>query len=76
MNDLMQQLQAKAGLSPEQAQKAVGVVADFLENKIDAEQLQAIAGRIPGLGAYADNIPDNIGDTLGGATRNLFGKKD
>ena len=76
MDDLMQQLQAKAGLSSEQAQKAAGVVADFLENKIDADQLQALAGRIPGLGAHADKIPDNIGDTLGGAARNLFGKKD
>lgn len=76
MDDLIQQLQAKAGLSPEQAQKAAGVVADFLENKVDAEQLQAIAGRIPGLGGHADKIPDNIGDTLGGAARNLFGKKD
>jgi hypothetical protein len=76
MDDLIQQLQAKAGLSPDQAQKAAGVVAEFLENKVDAEQLQAIAGKIPGLGAHADKIPDNIGDTLGGAARSLFGKKD
>ena len=76
MDDLIKQLQAKAGLSPDQAQKAANVVAEFLENKIDADQLQAIAGRIPGLGAHADKIPDNIGDTLGGAARGLFGKKD
>ena len=76
MDDLIQQLQAKAGLSSEQAQKAANVVAEFLENKVDADQLQAIAGRIPGLGAHAGKIPDNIGDTLGGAARGLFGKKD
>jgi hypothetical protein len=76
MDDLIQQLQAKAGLSPEQAQKAAGVVADFLENKVDADQLRSIAGNIPGLSAYSDKIPDNIGDTLGGAARGLFGKKD
>ncbi len=76
MDDLIQQLKAKAGLSQEQAQKAAGVVADFLENKMDGEQLQAIAGKIPGLGAYSDKIPDNVGDTLGGAARNLFGKRD
>jgi len=76
MDDLIQQLQAKAGLSPEQAQKAAGVVADFLENKMDADQLRSIAGNIPGLGAHSDKIPDNIGDTLGGAARSLFGKKD
>ncbi|MEX1158610.1 MAG: hypothetical protein WEC79_06755 [Thermomicrobiales bacterium] len=76
MDDLIQQLQSKAGLSSDQAQKAANVVAEFLENKVDADQLQAIAGRIPGLGAHADKIPDNIGDTLGGAARGLFGKKD
>jgi hypothetical protein len=76
MDDLLQQLQAKAGLSPEQAQKAAGVVADYLENKMDPDQLQAIVGKIPGLSAYSDKIPDNIGDTLGGAARGLFGKKD
>lgn len=76
MDDLIQQLQAKAGLSPDQAKKAASVVAEFLENKVDADQLQAIAGKIPGLGAYADKIPDNIGDTLGGAARGLFGKKE
>jgi hypothetical protein len=76
MDDLIQQLQTKAGLSPEQAQKAAGVVAEFLENKVDAEQLRSLAGNIPGLGAHADKIPDNIGDTLGGAARGLFGKKD
>lgn len=75
MDELMQQLQAKAGLSPEQAQKAVGVVADYLSN-VDADQLRSIAGNIPGLGAHADKIPDDIGDTLGGAARSLFGKKD
>lgn len=76
MDDLIQQLQARAGLSPDQARQAAGVVAEFLQNKVDAEQLQAIAGRIPGLGSYANQIPDNIGDTLGGAARGLFNRKD
>jgi hypothetical protein len=76
VDELIQRLQEKAGLSPEQAQKAAGVVAEFLETKVSGEQLQAIAGNIPGLGAYADRIPDNIGETLGGAARNLFGKRD
>ncbi|HEX5165005.1 MAG TPA: hypothetical protein VFV93_06380 [Thermomicrobiales bacterium] len=76
MDDLVQQLQVKAGLSPEQAQKAAGVVADFLSNNVDADQLRSIAGNIPGLSNYSDKIPDNIGDTLGNAARGLFGKKD
>lgn len=76
MDDLIQQLQAKAGLSPEQAQKAAGVVADFLQKNVDADQLRAIAGNVPGLGAYAGKIPDDIGDSLADRARGLFGKKD
>jgi uncharacterized protein (DUF2267 family) len=76
MNELIEKLQAQAGLSPEQAQKAAGVVADFLENKLDTEQLQAFAAKVPGLGQFSDRIPENIGDQLGGMARGLFGKKD
>lgn len=76
MEDLMAQLQAKAGLSKEQSQKAVEVVADFLQNKVSADQLRDIASKIPGLGGQADNIPDDIGDTLADKARGLFGKKD
>lgn len=76
MNELIERLQLMAGLSQEQAQKAAGVVAEFLENKLDADQLQAFAARVPGLGQFSDKIPDNIGDQLGGMARGLFGKKD
>ena len=76
MNELIERLQAQAGLSPEQAQKAAGVVANFLETRLDPDQLQAFAARIPGLGQFSDKIPDNIGDQLGGMARGLFGKKD
>jgi hypothetical protein len=76
MNELLEQLQAKAGLSPEQAQKAVTVVAEFLETKVSGEQLQSIASMIPGLGAHADKIPDAVGSRLGGMARGLFDKKD
>ena len=76
MNELIERLQSMAGLSQEQAQKAAGVVAEFLENKLDADQLQAFAARVPGLGQFSDKIPDNIGDQLGGMARGLFGKKD
>ena len=55
---------------------AVVVVSRQLIQSVDRAQLQAIAGKIPGLGAHADKIPDDIGDTLGGAARSLFGKKD
>jgi hypothetical protein len=76
VNELIERLQSKAGLSPEQAQKAAGVVAEFLETRLDSDQLQAFAAKVPGLGQFADRIPDNVGDQLGGMARGLFGKKD
>jgi hypothetical protein len=39
------------------------------------EQLREIAGKIPGLGQFSDKIPENIGDTLGGAARGFLRKR-
>lgn len=76
MDELIEKLQSQAGLSPEQAQKAAGVVADFLETKMSGEQLQNIAANIPGLGQFSDNIPSDIGNKLGGMLRGFGDKKD
>lgn len=73
MDELIEQLKSRAGLSDEQAEKAAGVVADFLENKLSGDQIQAVAGQIPGLGQFASNLPDDIGPTLGGRIRGMFG---
>ncbi len=74
MEQLIQQLQDRAGLSPEQAEKATSVFADFLANNVSDEQVQAIAERIPGLGQYSDKIPANLGDTLSGFARNIMNR--
>jgi hypothetical protein len=70
MNDLVRRLMERANLSQEQAEKAAGVVADFLGEHASGDQLQGLAGRIPGLGQHADKIPGDIGnkaaDFLGG----------
>lgn len=71
MDQLMEQLQSKAGLSPEQAEKAVAVVTEFLAKNMSDEQIQQIAGQIPGIGKYADKLPEGLGDKLGG----MFGKR-
>ncbi len=55
----------KAGLSPEQADKALGVVSDFLKNNLSDDMIQSIAGKV-GLGGAAQSLPDNLGDTLSG----------
>jgi hypothetical protein len=72
MNELVSQLQEKVGLSPEQAQQAADVVADFLETKLSPDQVRAFAADIPGLGDQADKIPDDVGDSLADKIRNLF----
>ena len=74
MEQLIRQLQERAGLSPEQAEKATSVFADFLSNSVSDDQVRAIAEKIPGLSAYSDKIPSNIGDTLGGFARNLMNR--
>ena len=76
MDQLLHQLQEKAGLNPEQAQKAVGVFTDFLANHASDEQLRALADKIPGLGQFSDKIPTGLGDKLGDAAGGLFKKRD
>ena len=70
MNELVQRLMERAHLSEEQAEKAAGVMADFLREHASGDQLQGLVGRIPGLGAHADKIPGDAGtraaDFLGG----------
>ena len=76
MNELLERLKAQAGLSHEQAEKAVNVVAGFLEERVSGDQLQSLASHLPGLGGFANKIPDDAGDKLGGALRGFLGKKD
>jgi hypothetical protein len=71
----MQQLQQRAGLSEDQAQKAIGVFAEFLSTHMNDEQLQSFAQQIPGIGQYADKLPEGTMDKLGGMLRG-FGKRE
>ncbi|HUG13976.1 MAG TPA: DUF2780 domain-containing protein [Thermomicrobiales bacterium] len=76
MDELIEKLKSQAGLSPEQAKKAAGVVADFLETKMSGDQLQSLAANIPGLGQFSNKIPDDAGEKLGGMLRGFRDKKD
>lgn len=70
MNELIQRLMDRANLSEEQAEKAAGVVADFLREHASGDQLRGLASKIPGLAEHADKIPGDLGnraaDMLGG----------
>ncbi|HMM40863.1 MAG TPA: hypothetical protein PKA95_03085 [Thermomicrobiales bacterium] len=76
MDQLLQQLQEKAGLSAEQAQKAVGIFTDFLADNASDEQIRGLAEKIPGLGQFSDKIPSGLGGKLSDAAGGLFKKKD
>jgi hypothetical protein len=76
MNELVQRLMDRANLSQEQAEKAANVVADFLREHATGEQLQGLAGRIPGLSQHADKIPGDIGNKAADFVGGFFSKKE
>jgi hypothetical protein len=76
MNELVQRLMERANLSQEQAEKAAGVVADFLREHASGDQLQDFVSRIPGLDQHADKIPSDLGNRAADFVSGFFGKKD
>jgi hypothetical protein len=76
MNELVQRLMERAHLSQEQAEKAAGVMADFLREHASGDQLQGMMSKIPGLGAHADKIPDDIGDRAADFLGGFFKKPE
>jgi hypothetical protein len=76
MNELAQRLMERANLSQEQAEKAVGVVTDFLREHATGDQVQGLMGRIPGLGAHADKVPDDVGNRAADFLGGMFKKSE
>lgn len=76
MDQLLQQLQDKAGLSREQAQQAMSVFTDHIADFASEEQLRALVEKIPGLGQFSDKIPSDLGDKLSDMAGGLFKKQD
>jgi nucleoid DNA-binding protein len=75
VNDLIQRVQERAGISREQAERAVTVFAEFAQEHLNDEQIRSLAQQLPGLGQFADKMPEGMGDKLGGMLRR-FGKRD
>jgi len=71
MDDLIKQVSAKTGLSPEQSKGAADAVISYLKSKLPAP----IAGQIDGLlGGGTDAATGAMGKVTG-ALGNVFGKK-
>ncbi len=76
MDQLIQQLQQRAGLSDEQAQKAVAVFTEFLSSHMTDDQLKSFAQQVPGIGQFADKLPEGAAEKLGGMLRGFGHKPD
>lgn len=72
MQSIVQLVQEKAGISQDQAQKAVETVAGYLKTKLPAP----IAGQIDGLlQADVSDVAGQVDDLLKGGLGGLFGGK-
>jgi len=76
MDQLMQQLQQRAGLSEEQAHKAVEVFTEFLGTHLSDDELQSFAQKVPSIGKFAHKLPAGTMDKLGGMLRGFGHKPD
>ncbi len=74
MDQLKQQLQERAGLSADQAEKAIALFTEFLSNHLSDDQLQSVAAKVPGIGQYADKLPQGAAKKISGMLGG-FGKK-
>ncbi len=76
MNELIQQVAQRTGLSEEKAKTAVDTVVNFLKDKLPspiAGQIDnALSGAGGAIGSAGGAVMDKAGDMLGG----IFGKKD
>ena len=66
MNELIQQLVSKVGISEEQAQGSVGTVVEFLKGKLPASVHGLLDGAINGEGAAEGGVLDAAKGALGG----------
>jgi hypothetical protein len=77
MDELIQQLISKVGLTQAQAQQAMGLVSSFLKDKLPADVLNQVSGAIGGLGDVAGNVAgaaQNVAGQAAGAAQNAAGQ--
>ncbi len=65
MDELIQQLTSKAGLSADQAKAAVGVVGGFLKDKLPADLMNQLTSAMPDLGGMLGNATGAVTGAAG-----------
>lgn len=78
MNELVELITQKTGLSPEMAQKVVTVVAGYIETKLPAPLASALASHlgVDAPAASADGAEGGLADKAKSMVAGLFGNKD
>lgn len=64
MNELIGRLTANVGIDKDTAEKAVGIIIDFLRKEGPADKVQALIDKMPGVEALIP--PDSGGFSMGG----------
>lgn len=74
MDELVARLVAKLGVDQATAEKAVGIILDFLQKEGPADQVQALISRLPGAEAVIkaqqkDAVGGGMGGIMGAGTK-------
>jgi hypothetical protein len=77
MDEIVQILQDRAGLSPDQAQEVAKVIVDMIKSKVPSEFQGIVDQYLGGSGdaSATSNVVGGLGGLLG-AAEGMFGKKD
>lgn len=76
MEELLNQLMAKTGMSADQAKGALGVVMGFMKDKLPADLMNQISGVFPDMGQMLGDATGAAGDAasaVGGAAAGAAG---
>ncbi|HUI20095.1 MAG TPA: DUF2267 domain-containing protein [Methylocella sp.] len=75
MEDLISRISTDAGVEPEVARKAVGMILTFLRNEGPKDEVDAVLSSLPGAAEAADAASgESSGDALGGGLMGLAGE--
>lgn len=68
VDDLIDQLVQRFGLSAEQGQEVLGVVMGFFKDKLPADLMNQLTGAMPDLGKVLGDVQGAVSDAAGQAT--------
>ena len=73
MEDLVRDISAAAGLEPDTARKAIGIVLDFIQKSVSPEQSAAVIDKVPGGREAAAAAAEDEAEGGGTAAPGLMG---